>query len=127
MANQFKLNQALMVGGLVVKFDQFRDDRMEFLSEMFDRGGFRCEADDIFTGGDPDASFWVPEGVNGVGGGWDHSGAIALDTFCDYSLPVGVSGGSDFKGPIDTKDRSGLQRLGDRLVLPFAMGFVGDR
>jgi hypothetical protein len=58
----------------MVKFDQFRDDRMEFLSEMLDRGGFCGEADDIFTGGDPDANFWVPEGVNGVGGSWDHGG-----------------------------------------------------
>jgi hypothetical protein len=56
----------------MVKFDQIRDDRMEFLGEMLDSGGFCGEADDVFTGGDPDARFWVPEGVNGVGGGWDH-------------------------------------------------------
>jgi hypothetical protein len=34
---------------------------------------------------------------------------------------------SIFKAPIDLLDRSALQGLGDRLMLPFAMGFVGDR
>jgi hypothetical protein len=30
---------------------------MEFLGDLLDRGGFCYEADDIFAGGDPDASY----------------------------------------------------------------------